>query len=468
MANIRWALAANHAPIATESNVGNLRVRYGKVPVELNGTLYRNGPNPMFPPLGKTHHWFLGEGMVHAISINNGRVSYANRWVATEQYTDQKTAGRRLAPTSFEEMGDPTTRRPDVANTNVLYHGGRLIVLAEMMKPTLLERSTLETFGKFDFDGSYKGPMTAHPKVDPKTGELHSFGYMVDGLGTRKISYSVIDRHGDLVRHDTFEPPYCSMVHDFIVTDEHVLFPIFPATIDPERAKAGGSLREFRPDLPSYYGIVARGADLDTMRWFKGPACFVYHVLNGYTARSNGRTQVVADVFKFDGLPLFPDASGEADWIEFGKGKLVRWTFDLDSAGDSFKEEVLSKVDGEFPRLDERFSGARYRHAFYVHRSGDLYPGCSFDTLVHLDIETREHRTNSLPPTGGFLEPVFVSRSSGSPEGDGWILTIAYDADRDLSDLLVYEALDISAGPVAVVELPNRVPYGFHGNWAPA
>lgn len=465
MSAISWALTANHGPVDTETSASNLRVVQGKVPGQLRGTLYRNGPNPMFPPLGEFHHWFLGEGMVHAISLKDGNVTYANRWVATDQFNDQKAAGKRLAPTSFEEMGNPAMRRPDVANTNVLYHGGRLWALAEMMKPTVMQRDTLDTVGKFDFDGAYKGPMTAHPKVDPRTGELHAFGYMVDGLGTRRISYSVIDKDGQLVRHDTFVPPYCSMVHDFVVTDEHLIFPIFPATIDPDRARSGGKLREFMADMPSCYGIVERHESLENMRWFKGPACFVYHVMNGYTEHEGGRTRVIADVFKFDSLPLF-SSGGVAPWEEFGNGAFVRWTFDLDGADDTFTEEPLSGIRGEFPRHDDRFAGAKYRHAYYLNRQGPYVRGDSFDTLVHVDLQTGRHLTSTLPAGGGLLEPVFVPRAPDSPEGDGWLLTVGYDAARDISDLLIYDAQNIAGGTIARVELPHRVPYGFHGNWA--
>lgn len=478
-------LIGNYGPIQEELSVPDLRVVAGVIPKSLSGALYRNGPNLLFPPLADKHHWFMGEGMIHAIHIGRGRASYTNRWVRTEQFKAQKVAGRRLVPTSYEEVfdaavatvmlqdrGKPATEKPQKlpmqwAGTNAVWHGGRLYALGETNLPVLLDGDSLETLGTTDFDGRYTGPMTAHPKIDPESGEMLAFGYQAAGPGTREISYSVIDRDGNFVRQERFEAPYCSAVHDFLATREHIVFPVFPATIDLERAAGGGPICAWDPRLPTRIGIMRRDAGVGSMRWFSGPPCFVFHPMNAYTAKRDGRTFVVADVMKFEKLPLFPDVSGGnvPPWIKDGMAKLVRWTFDMDAESEGYVEKSLCGVEGEFPRIDERFSGLAYRHAFYVARIGAYTPGCSFDTLVHANVETGEIRTCTPPGDLGLLEPVFVPRTPSSPEGDGWILTIAFDPSRNVSDLLIFNALDIEKGPITRVELPTRVPYGFHGGW---
>lgn len=462
-------LRGNFAPVMAECEAPDLVVVEGELPAGLNGTLYRNGPNPMFPPLGSRHHWFLGEGMVHAIHVEDGRASYRNRWVRTEQYVAQRKAGRRLLGTGFGEGAAPGGEgiRNNVANTNIVWHGGKLLALDEGNSPVAMDGDTLETRGTWTFDGKYQGPMTAHPKIDPRTGEMLFFGYMAAGPGSPDISYQVVDASGRLARSEMFKAPYASMVHDFITTDEHVIFPIFPATIDVERIMKGGPVIAWDPSAGTRIGIMARDASVDTIRWFEGDPCYVYHPMNAYTQREGGKTRVIADVMKYIRVPLFPDADGsKADLtLADAPSMLVRWTFDLDGNSNSYREEPLTDMGGEFPRLDERFAGLSYRHGFYAGNRRPPAPGKPFDTLVHIDLATGRRREWE-PGAGKYvMEPVFVPRSVAAPEGDGWLVTLVYDEARNLSDFVVLDTGDIAKGPLARVELPARVPFGFHGNW---
>tara|TARA_R110000824_G_scaffold390760_24_gene588146 strand:+ start:23427 stop:24857 length:1431 start_codon:yes stop_codon:yes gene_type:complete len=462
-------LQENFAPVMGEVDAPDLVVVEGELPKELNGTLYRNGPNPMFPPLGDKYHWFLGEGMVHAIHVENGRASYRNRWVRTEQFDAQRKAGRRLVDTSFGGASLPEADgiKRNVANTNIVWHAGKLLALDEGNQPVAMDGDTLETCGSWTFEGKYEGPMTAHPKIDPKTGEMMFFGYMAKGPGTPDISYTVVNAEGKVTRADMFEAPYASMVHDFITTDEHVIFPIFPATIDVERIMNGGPTIAWDPETPTRIGIMARDASVDTIRWFTGDPCYVYHPMNAYTSHEGGRTRVIADVMRYDRVPLFPNADGSKAAPQYldENGRLVRWVFDLDGNSDTYSEETLSDLVGEFPRLDERYTGAAYRHGYYAALTGKPAKGRPFDTLVHADLLTGNLRTYT-PGAGTFvMEPVFVPSKESAEEGDGWLVSLNYDSQRNLSDLIVLDTGDISRGPVARVELPTRVPFGFHGNW---
>ena len=462
-------LQHNFAPVQAECDAPDLIV-HGELPRDLAGTLYRNGPNPMFPPLGEQHHWFLGEGMVHAIRVENGKASYRNRWVRTEQYRLQREAGERRISTGFGDAPLPGTEnvKRNVANTNIVWHAGKLLALDEGSSPVAMDGDTLETAGSWTFEDKYSGPMTAHPKFDPKTGEMLFFGYMAAGPGSPDISYQVVDAQGRLTRSDIFKAPYASMVHDFITTDEHVIFPIFPATIDVERIMKGGPTIAWDPKAGTHIGIMARDASVDTIRWFKGDPCYVYHPMNAWTSHEGGRTRVYADMMKYTRVPLFPDADGTRapSTLSDEAGLLVRWMFDLDSNSDSYTEEVLSDLGGEFPRLDERFTGHGYRHGYYAAmKRPNEAPGSSFDTLVHIDLQTGR-RAEWEPGKGCYVhEPIFVPRKEGAAEGDGYVVSLVYDTGRNISDFIVLDTDDVSKGPVARVELPARVPFGFHGNW---
>ncbi|MEQ8267938.1 MAG: carotenoid oxygenase family protein [Parvibaculum sp.] len=462
-------LRHNFAPVQAECDAPDLVV-HGELPAALTGTLYRNGPNPMFPPLTEKYHWFLGEGMIHAIHVEGGKASYRNRWVRTEQYELQREAGERKISVAFGEAPLPGTEnvKRNVANTNIVWHAGKLFALDEGSSPVAMDGDTLETAGSWTFEGKYSGPMTAHPKFDPKTGEMLFFGYMAAGPGSPEISFQVVDRNGKLTRSEIFKGPYASMVHDFIVTDEHVIFPIFPATIDVERIMKGGPVIAWDPDAGTHIGIMARNAGTDTIRWFKGDPCYVYHPMNAHTTHEGGRTRVVADMMKYTRVPLFPSADGSKAPTDLAdeQGALVRWTFDLDGNSDSYTEEALTDLGGEFPRFDERFAGHDYRHGYYAAmKRPKEAPGSSYDTLVHIDLESGKRREWE-PGAGRYVhEPVFVPRKESAAEGDGFIVSLMYDTERNASDFVVLDTDDISKGPVARVELAMRVPFGFHGNW---
>src|SRR5262249_39040033 len=150
--------------------------------------------------------------------IENGRVSYRNRWVRTHQFNEERAAGRRLYSSAFGgEMPDPSVagKRGNVANTNIVPHAGKLFAIDEGSSPVAMDARTLESKGSWTFGDKYKGPMTAHPKIDTETGEMFFFGYMAAGPGSADIAFNVVDKHGTLTRSEMFKAPFASMVHDF-------------------------------------------------------------------------------------------------------------------------------------------------------------------------------------------------------------------------------------------------------------
>jgi carotenoid cleavage dioxygenase len=162
--------------------------------------------------------------------------------------------------------------------------------------------------------------------------------------------------------------------------------------------------------------------------------------------------------------PLFPYADGSMP--ERPSAHLVRWTFDLAGPYNTIKREPLDDLAGEFPRFDERRSGCGYRHGWFAARTGGR-EGRAFDSIAHVDLKTGRRAICSFPPGDAPGEPVFVARSADAPEGDGWVLALVYRAAEDRSDLAVFDAGAIEAGPIGVAKLPRRVPFGFHGNWRP-
>jgi carotenoid cleavage dioxygenase len=455
----------NLAPIPMECDAPFLKIE-GELPRELNGTLYRNGPNPQFDVPGA--HWFVGDGMLHAFHLEEGRASYRNRWVRTPKWLAEHDAGRAIfagfGPIKLPDAPQTSCMDSGVANTNIVWHGGRLLALEEGHLPTAIDPATLAARGYCNYDSRIAGPFTAHPKVDPVTGEMMFFGYNAKGPFSSALSYGVVDSGGRISRFEHFDTPYSSMVHDFIVTANHVLFPILPLTGSMERAMKGQPAYGWEPDKGGYVGVMARNGKTSEIRWFRAEACYVFHVLNAW----DDGNRIVADVMQYEEAPLFPRFDGRPRNPASLRARLCRWTFDLDANTDQFSRVYLDDVTGEFPRVDERRAGLATAHGWYACANPDLDASTALHGIVHIDGQGARKAQFMLPKGDSISEPVFVERGADAAGGDGWLLAVVWRARENRSDLAVFNAQDVSSGPVALVKLGHRVPDGFHGNWVGA
>jgi carotenoid cleavage dioxygenase-like enzyme len=457
----------NIAPIPFEADAPHLKVT-GELPRELNGTLYRNGPNPQFESAGA--HWFVGDGMLHAFHLENGRASYRNRWVRTPKWLAEHDAGRALFGGFGRKLPDAPASVTDggVANTNIVFHAGRLLALEEGHLPTEIEPGTLATRGYCDYGGRIKAPFTAHPKIDPSTGEMVFFGYNASGPLTPTLSYGSVSAAGKVTRFERFETPYASMVHDFIVTESHLLFPILPVTGSMTRAMAGQPPYAWEPDKGAYVGVMKRdGSAKDPTKhivWFRSETCYVFHVMNAWEDGS----RIIADVMQFEEAPLFPHPDGRPTDPTKSRARLCRWVFDLAENTDRFGQTYLDDLTGEFPRIDDRRAGFKSGHGWYACANPDLPAGEWLSGIAHVDGDGARRGQYFLPAGDTISEPVFVARGEAAPEAAGWLLAVVWRARDNCSDLAVFNATDVDAGPVALVHLGHRVPDGFHGNWVGA
>ena len=462
-ARINPFLSGNFAPVRSEDDFANLPIK-GEIPQALRGTLYRTGPNPQFDPRDPNHHWFAGDGMLHAFAIENGKVSYKNRYVRTPRWEIEHAAGESL----FGTFGNPMTSDPSVigkdagvANTNIVYHAGRLLALEEGHQPFEVDAKTLGPRGYLDYAGK-AGRFTAHPKMDPETGEMVFFGYSAEGMPfSDKIVYGVVDKAGKVTRLETFKAPYASMIHDFFVTKNYVLFPVLPITMSLERAMRGQSPVAWEPEAGAFIGVMARNGKTSDIRWFETDPCYVFHPMNMFEDGSH----IHVDVMEYPRAPLFPNADGSRG--EDVRATLNRWTFKLEAPSNVILREALDDMGGEFPRFDERRAGLSYRHGYFA---GDSKNGLDvgFDSLAHIDLKTGKKIVHSFGAGDAVSEPVFVPAGANAAEGEGFLLATVYRGSENRSDLVVLDAADVAAGPIAVAALPRRVPFGFHGNWLAA
>jgi carotenoid cleavage dioxygenase-like enzyme len=453
-------LQGNFGPWREEGEAADLAVT-GRIPPELNGTFYRNGPNPAYEPIGR-YHWFDGDGMIHAVTLRDGRASYRNRWVASAGLAEERAAGRAVFPGLLEMGKTEAPRIKNTGNTNIVSHAGLLLALMEACLPTRLLPGTLETVGEHDFGGRLMGPMTAHPKMDPETGEMVFFGY---SPFPPYLQYHVADRSGALVRSEPIDLAWPTMMHDFAITRDHVVFMLCPLVFSFEDMARRGGPFSWEPERGTRLGVMPRTGGNADVRWFDTDPCYVFHPMNAY----DDDATVVVDVARYGRLDFMtPAAARDPEWRDDGAARMHRWR--IDTAAGTVRSEPLDDVSCEFPRVDERRVGRRHRFGWVAARGAeqqeDRMP--RWTAVRRYDLERRRSETRSFGAGNGVGEPLFVPRDAAAAEDDGWVIVLAYDAARDTSDLHVLDARHITDEPVAVVHLPHRIPYGFHGNWVGA
>lgn len=449
------------APVADEVDLDDLPVT-GRIPDALHGLFLRNGPNPQFAPRGE-YHLFDGDGMLHGLWLEDGKARrYRNRWVRTAGFEAERRVGRACfggmvdVGSAEDEVRVELGHVKNVANTHVIRHAGRIMALWEVGLPHEITPE-LETVGPFDFDGQLNGTMTAHPHEDPETGELLFFGY---GLRPPYLTFYRLDAAGRLVEKAEIDLPDPVMMHDFAVTRNHVIFLDAPAIFDLAGALAGGSIFTWRPERGCRLGAFDRRLGPSSMRWYDIEPGYVFHFLNAFET-DDGR--LVVDGCRQSRLEMGLDEQGRGDLV---LPNLTRWT--LDPTTGLAKQEQLDDAWADFPRIDERRTGLPNRYGYFAGWSHlPEHGGGTFDVLRRMDMSTgavAEFHVGAGRTTG---EAIFAPDPGGSAEDDGWLLSYVHDAATDRSDVLILEASDVAAGPVATIHLPRRAPFGFHGSWLP-
>lgn len=432
-------MEGSFAPVKEEVTMMDLPVE-GSLPPELCGLYVRNGANPA---RSASSHWFLGDGMVHGVSLRNGRAEwYRNRWVRTPIYEGQ--------PVSLLSAMDLRFSR---ANTHVIAHANRILALYETALPMELTRE-LDTAGFHDFGGKLKTPFTAHPKICSLTGEMHFFGYRAL---PPFLTYHVADASGALLRSIEIPVKGATLVHDFALTAGHVIFMDLPVVFDLPAAISGVSIPfAWSENYGARLGILPRGAGIEQLRWVDVDPCYVYHVANAFETPDG---TIVLDVAKYKEHLRGGPASHSSS---LDLAVLTRWT--IAPAATKAEETQLDDRTMEFPKIDERRS-ARSHNAIYALATGGPLSSGGFTGLLRYDLKSGRVDTQDFGGLGVPSEFAMAPARPDAGEDEGWILGFVYDRTRDASDLVIFDAQAISGAPVAKIRLPIRVPQGFHGSW---
>lgn len=442
-------------PVYDERNDVDLKVE-GELPAGLSGIFARNGPNPQFEPTG-AYHPFEGDGMVHALYFEDGKVRYRNRWIESAGLLAERKRGRACYGGVSEFLATPQDVVEEAgmmknnANTHFVRHAGRFLALMEAGKPTEMTRE-LETIGEYDFAGALEGPMTAHPKIDPATGEMIFFGYSPI---PPYLQYYIADASGKIVHHEVIDIPTPVMMHDFVITANYTIFLDSPAVFDVEAMFKGEPGIRWEPELGTRLGVLPRWGSADQIRWFEVDTCNVVHFFNAWD--HGDRIEIYAPAFASMPGGLRFDAPEQIE-----EPFPYHWTIDL-GAGTA-KGEQTDDRSGEFPRINDGLAGQRTRY-LYNSRARDWAFEFNFNGVIKYDIEAGSSQEFSYGGNETSGEHAFAPDPNGSAEDDGWLMSIVTDKITESSVLAVLDARDVAAGPIARIQIPRRVPIGFHANW---
>lgn len=433
------------APLHDEHTATQLKVK-GHIPAALNGILTRIGPNPKKVDNPGNHSWFVGDGMVHGVRIQNGQaVWYRNRYVA-DTSKDQV----------LEEQLGAQRGIGSAVNTNIIGHGGRLWALVEAGAFPVELNPELNSVQVGLFDSTMSNGFTAHPHLDPQTGELHAICY--DALKQKHVTYLVIDQNCQVKNRVSIPVKHGPMMHDGAMTSKSMIIFDLPVTFSGKDILKGASLPyRWNPKHPARVGVLPRNGSAEDVRWFDVDPCFVFHSCNAFEC-DNG--EIIVDVVAHP--KMFASDLTVKTGPELSNTTFERWTLSPNS--NKVQRKVIHAEDQEFPRFDERFAGQIYHHAYTISLPMDGNTSLP-NQLLHFDLQTGQTNRHSYGANEVTGEVVFVPRSQDAPENDGWLMSYVHDLNCGNSKVVILDSLNLDGEPVAEIELPVRVPMGFHGNW---
>lgn len=444
----------------------------GKIPADLNGAFYRVGPDAQYP-LRPRNIPFDGEGHASMFRICNGRVDYRSRYVRNERYLAQHAAGRLLFPMYRNpSLDDPSVigLSRSTANTHIINHGKLLLALKEDSPPSALDLLTLDTVvPNYTFDGRLPSKtFTAHPKRDSVTGNLVAFGYEAEGFGSNVVSIFEIAGDGKVIWNAKVQVPYVGLLHDFAVTQKHIVFYVIPIAFDEAQLRDGGIHWSWDGTLPTYFGFLRRGGDGRDIRWLRGPTRSSTHVMGAF---DDGEKLIVdVEMSMSNPFPFVPMRDGSPWNPVAGASHITRLSVDLAPREPAaYGIEQMYPHIGGLPRQDDRYHTVPYRIGFLQCPDPSVPdPRTAGACYARFDHQNRSATLYNAGTGTVLAECCFAPRSANAAEGAGYLLGVATRLKEcGRADLVILDAERLADGPVATVKLPVRAVGQIHGWWVP-
>jgi 8'-apo-carotenoid 13,14-cleaving dioxygenase len=440
-------LTGVHEPMKEERTLTNLKIT-GTIPTELDGRYIRIGPNPATPPNAAAYHWFMGDGMIHGVRLKNGKAEwYRNRWIRSRAVS--------------EALGEPEAPGPrngfDTVNTNIVPHAGQTWAVVEAGGFPVRVTEELETIAHDPFAGSLKHGFSAHPHLDPDTGELHAICY--EATKPDVIHHVVVDKAGRVRREEPIPVKHGPMIHDCMITKNYVIILDLPVTFSMKRLLAGfGFPYAWNESHQARVGLLPREGKAGDIIWCDVDPCYVFHPANGFETPDG---KIILDVCAHD--RMFAESTKGPD---SARVPFERWT--IDPTTRRVVRKVIDQESQEFPRPNEAHTGKPYRYAYTAALANEnAFVGLATRLFKH-DLEAGTRQVHDFGQGRMPGEFVFVAKEHARAEDDGWLMGYVIDTNNQTTDLVILDAANFEGAPQASITIPHRIPPGFHGNWMPA
>ncbi|MEO1651951.1 MAG: carotenoid oxygenase family protein [Bacteroidota bacterium] len=460
-------LLGPYAPIFEEIVATDLKV-IGEIPKDIHGVYVRNGPNPRFEPQGH-YHWFDGDAMLHALQLENGQATYRNRWIRTHNYLEEEQAGTSLWQGLMGKLAANKEREwnrgvplKDTANTAVAYHDGKLLAGWYMCGDLYeIDPITLETKGVQNYNGTMQSKAMAHVKVDEQANEMMFFDYELTGA---YLAYGVINGQGRVKHFTKIPTPGPRIPHDMGITQNYSILMDLPLIYDLQvMAAQGKALPVFKEDMPSRFAIIPRFGEANEVKWFEAEPCYIYHTINAWEEGD----EIVMDCCVNPSPTPQQDLSKGASKAEKLNAYLRmtaflhRYRFNLKTGKTT--EQRLDDLNTEFPLMNSQYLGRKSRFAY--NQRFDISKTLRFDGVVKYDTETQNRQVFEYGTHKYGSESPFIPRIGAQSEDDGYVISFVTDAREGTSEVIILDAQNIEQEPLARIQLPQRVPLGFHACW---
>ena len=446
----------------------------GTLPSALRGTFYRNGPTQHEIGDMRYHHFFDGDGMIKAFHFDGDKVSHQSKFVATEKFMLEKQAGKHIERgfgTFLPSMRNAKSADAiNTANINIIKYDGELLALWEGGSAYQIDEKNLDTIGIKHWSRQTAGlPFAAHPRIDTNN-TLWSFGYAP--LNDALVIYHIEPRNGEnkrgLKNVGLIPVPNTPMVHDFMVTDNYLVFILPPYNFDKELK--GSFLDHYVWDASKNGEIlIVDKNNFQQVKRYDIPAFWVFHFSNAYED-SNGNIRFQAPIYQSPNVmtDAFVGIMRGDQNVPFDHPKLADMTVNINNG--KFDMQYYSEtVNSEFPRINENFIGKQHRYMISLQNTPQKdRMELAFNTLLRVDTQNQQTEKYIYGDWEMAEEHIFVPNPEKSGEGDGWILGTTIDVKQQHTILNVFDAENISDGPVARLHLDYMLPFGLHGNFVAA
>ena len=452
-------LEKNFAPVSEEVSVECTEV-IGEIPKDIDGVFLRIGPNPVYVKSVKDYHWFDGDGMIHRMLLKDGKASYQNKWLQTkglklEAESEKALWGGMNSMSDLSSFDNPHGPMKNVANTAMVWNNNRLLALWEAGSPHEVKLPNLETIKLEDFNGELEYPFSAHPKVDPDTGEMMACCYSLPVAP--HVKYFVINKDGKIVHEEPIDVPKGIMMHDCAITKNYTLILDLPVTFDLNEMMNGKEPLNWDPDNGARIGVIPRYGKNEDVRWFEIEPCMIFHTLNAY----EDGDEIILDGSRLKSSSVLRDLEDLAA-VDEQKGRMHRWQFNLKTG--EVKEKPLHDEPCDFARLNANYVGKKNRYGY----AGRFYEATGmplFDAVLKFDREQDSCDVLKLDEQCFASEAVFAPRINSQSEDDGYVVFFVRDEKNETSEFCIVDAQKFLDGPIARVKIPVRVPHGFHAEW---